>query len=97
MKKVLTIIGGIVVALIAIFVIVFVIVSSTSKKLVCKSSQGNITIMYNDETLKGYTSTGLIYDFEGQKVIANQLGTEEYISQFKTWFSINTDGTCEAK
>lgn len=47
-KKTLTIIGGIVVGLVVLGVIIFFAVSATSKKLVCKSNEGNITIMYND-------------------------------------------------
>ena len=67
MKKVLMIIGGIVVGVVVLGVIIFVVVSSTSKKLVCKSNEGNITIMYNDKTITGYTAVGLSYDLDNQK------------------------------
>ena len=54
MKKILMIIGGIMVALVLVGVIVFVVVSMTSKKLECKSDIGNITLMYTDKTVTGY-------------------------------------------
>jgi len=93
-KKVLMIIGGIVVFLIAFVVIVFFLVSSNSKKLVCKSDEGNITIMYNDKTITGYTAVGLSYDLDGQKAYAEKIGVDEYIEEFSTWFSKNTTGKC---
>lgn len=95
MKKVLTIIGGIVVALVVIIVIIFIFVSMTSEKLVCKSKEGNITIMYNDKTITGYTAKGISYDLDGQKKYAEQIGIEEYIKEFSKYFSTNTTGSCE--
>ena len=94
MKKVLMIIGGIVVGVVVLGVIIFVVVSSTSKKLVCKSNEGNITIMYNDKTITGYTAVGLSYDLDNQKKYAEQIGIDAYLNEFSTWFSTNTTGTC---
>lgn len=95
MKKILMIIGGITVATVVLAVTIFFFVSKTSEKLVCKSKEGNITIMYNDNTITGYTAVGITYDLDGQKEIAKQIGVEEYMNQFKAWFSENTTGTCE--
>lgn len=95
MKKTLMIIGGIVVGTIILFVAIFLITSATSKKLVCKSDEGNITIMYNDKTLKGYTAKNMSYEFDEQKEYAEQIGVEEYLDEFSTWFSNNTTGSCE--
>lgn len=97
MKKVLTIIGGIVVVIILFFVIMFVFTSLTSKKLECKSSEGNITIMYSDKTITGYTAVGMTYDMDAQKVVAEQMGIDAYITEFSTWFSNNTSGSCTKK
>ena len=94
MKKILMIIGGIVVGLVVLVVIIFFIVSATSEKLVCKSNEGNITIMYNDKTLTGYTATGLTYDLEAQKAYAEQIGVEAYLDEFSTLFSTKTTGSC---
>ena len=69
MKKFLMIIGGIFLFLVVAFIALFLIISATSKKLVCKSNEGNITIMYNDKTISGYTANGLSYDLDGQKSI----------------------------
>jgi len=72
-------------------------VSSNSNKLICKSSEGNITIMYNDSTITGYTASNISYDMDSQKKVASQIGIDSYISQFKTWFETNTTGSCSKK
>jgi hypothetical protein len=90
----LAIIGGFIVVIIILLVAIISIVSSNSNKLVCKSNEGNITIMYDDSTINGYVATGITYDFDQQKEVANQLGIDSYISQFTTWFETNTTGTC---
>ncbi len=95
--KTLAIIGGIVVSIIILSIIIFSLVSSTSDKLVCKSDEGNITIMYNESTIVGYTANGISYDLNQQKRIANQIGIDSYISQFTIWFETNTTGTCSVK
>lgn len=95
MKKILMVFGGIALAIIVFVVAIFMIVSFTSKKLVCKSAEGNITIMYNDETITGYTASGITYDLDGQKQIAERIGIESYLEQFSTWFKTNTTGTCK--
>lgn len=94
MKKVLTVIGGLFLGVVILIVIIFLITSSTSEKLVCKSNEGNITIMYNDKTITGYTANGITYDMDAQKKIAEEIGTEAYISQFEVWFKTNTTGSC---
>lgn len=94
MKKILMIIGGVVVGIIVFVVAIFFIVSSTSNKLVCESNEGNITIMYNDETITGYTAKGLSYDLDAQKEYAEKIGIDAYLDEFSTWFSSNTTGSC---
>lgn len=95
MKKVFMIIGIVVVALVIAGIILFKIVDITSDKLVCTSDEGNITIMYNDKALTGYKAKNISYDFDGQNDIAKEIGVEEYLEQFKVWFSTNTTGTCK--
>ena len=95
MKKVLMIIGGVVLGIAVLFIVIFAITSATSNKLVCKSDEGNITIMYNDKTITGYTANGISYDMDGQKEVAEQIGIDSYITQFRQWFSTNTTGSCE--
>ncbi len=94
MKKVLTVIGGLFLGLVIVVAIILIVTSLTSKKLVCKSNEGNITIMYNDKTITGYTAKGITYDMDGQKQIAEQIGIESYITQFESWFKTNTTGSC---
>jgi len=95
MKKVLMVIGGITVFIVLAIIIIFTVISTTSKKLVCKSKEGNITLMYNNKTITGYTAKNISYDMKEQKEIASQIGIDEYIEQFSTWFRTNTTGTCE--
>ena len=95
MKKFLIFLGTITLIAIIVFVVLFFVVWSTSEKLVCKSDEGNITIMYNDKTITGYTAHNITYDMDGQKKVAERIGIEEYIEQFKVWFESNTTGTCE--
>jgi len=95
MKKILMIVGGITLGIIALVVVIFMVMSINSKKLVCKSNKGNITLMYNDKTIKGYVANGITYNLDEQKLIAEQIGVENYIEEFSSWFSNNTDGTCK--
>ena len=94
MKKVLMVIGWIVVGIVVLIGVAFLYVSLTSEKLVCESDQGKITIMYNDKTIKGYTASGYSYDLDGQREYAEQIGIDAYIEEFSDWFSNNTNGTC---
>lgn len=95
MKKLFTIIGGIVFFAVIAGVIIFFVVSATSKKMICKSSEGNITLMYNDDTLTGYTAKGMTFDLDEQKKYAEQIGIEAYLDEFAEWFKNNTTGTCD--
>ena len=90
MKKILMIIGGLVI----LGIIVFIIVSLTSDKMVCKSDEGDITIMYTNKGITGYTANGISYDLDGQQDYAEQVGIDAYLDEFATWFSNNTTGSC---
>lgn len=84
-----------IIGLVVALVFIFNSVSSNSNKLVCESKEGNITIMYNDSTITGYTvSGGITYDFDTQKKLADQKGGEAYIDEFNKWFENNTSGSC---
>lgn len=97
MKKVLTIVGGLVVGLVVLGLAIFFFVSGTSKKLACKSSSGTITIMYNDEKLTGYTANGYTFDQDGQNDIVKQIGIDAYIQEFEAWMASEPDGSCTRK
>lgn len=92
--KTIFVIVAVVVVLVAVLVFY---VSKTSKKLVCKSKEGNITIMYDSKKIKGYTAKNIKYDLDGQKKVAEQIGIDKYLDEFEKWFSTNTTGTCERK
>ena len=87
----------IIVALVAIVgVLLFVFVFNQKDKLECKSSSGSITISFSKDDIIGYVTTGkLTYDLDKGKSAFKQLGKEEYIKQFNTWFETNTDGSCK--
>lgn len=95
MKKILMIFGGITLGVIILFIMVFTITSANSNKLVCESAEGNITIMYNDKTITGYTAVGFSYDLDGQKEYAEQVGIDAYVKEFSEWFNSNTTGSCK--
>lgn len=95
--KILAIIGGVVIGIIVLAFLIISIVSANSNKLICKSNEGNITIMYNDNEIVGYTASGMSYDLDQQKAYAKQIGVKAYLNEFSTWFSTNTTGTCETK
>lgn len=94
MKKVLMIIGGIVLAIAVLGGIIFAVISLTSSKMKCTSSNGNITIMYNDERITGYSASGMSFDLDAQNIYAKQMGIEAYLDEFEDWFVDNTGGTC---
>ena len=92
--KILAIIGGIVVGFIILFIVIFSITSASSEKLVCKSDEGNITIMYNEKGITGYTATGMSYELDTQQEYAKEIGMDAYITEFDNWFKSNTSGYC---
>ena len=80
-----------IVALAAIFAIIFF----SSDKYICMSSEGDITILYRDGKITGYTSKNINYNLKQQQAVAEKIGIEAYFEEFKTWFETNTSGTCE--
>ncbi len=92
--KILAIIGGFVVGIIVLVIAIISIVSANSNKLVCNSNEGNITIMYNDSEITGYTASEISYDFDQQKSYAKQVGIQNYLAEFSTRFQTNTTGSC---
>ena len=94
MKKGLLIFVGIVGGVVVLFGLLFGLVSISSKKMVCKSDEGDITIMYNDSQITGYTAVGISYNLEEQKILAERIGVEAYLNDFSKWFKNNTSGTC---
>ena len=96
-KKTFIIIICVILAVIILGIILFTFISSNSNKLICESKEGNITLMYNDSALVGYAATGISYDLDQQQAIAEKIGIDNYIEQFKIWFENNTTGTCRVK
>ncbi len=96
MKKVLIIIGSVLLGFVTLGCVIFAIVSLTSHKLRCTSSRGDITIMYNDEQITGYNAKNISYDMDGANDYVKEVGgIENYLIEFNDWFVENTSGTCE--
>ncbi len=79
------------------FIAIFYIAYKNSDQLVCTSSQGNITLIYNEYTIMGYKATNFTYDLDEQQDIAEEIGVGEYLEEFKAWFQDAMDGTCVIK
>ena len=92
--KIFLLIGIVIVVVIVLFFVIFSIVSANSDKLICKSSYGDITIMFNETEITGYVSNGISYDLDGQKEYARRVGINAYIEEFENWFFSNTSGYC---
>lgn len=93
-KKSLKIIE-IITALVIVVLLIIIFKNVFSNKLVCKSDEGNITIMYNDDTITGYTSKNISYDLKTQREIVKNMGVKDYLDSFSIWFSENTTGDCQ--
>ncbi len=103
---ILGIIFGVLFLLIVIIVIVALLFVRSSKNvepidntkhLVCTSSEGKITLNYNDDEIIDYTADKITYNQESQQKLFEKYGAESYMEQFNTWFEKNTSGTCVIK
>ena len=93
-KKLLLI--GLVIFIVAIFGIIM-FVSSNSNKLICKSSKGKLTIMYDEERVTGYTTAGFEFDMDYSNDLIEEIGLDEFLTSFEEMFEQKYDGTCEIK
>ena len=82
--------------------IVLFIISKSSNKLVCESSQGDITFTYSKDRLTGNTTTSR----NGQEITIDMIkaneyvethGLAEFLEDFKEEFESETGGTCTYK
>lgn len=92
--KFLCIIGAIVIGFVLLFMLAFGLLSLGTEKLICKSSEGSITLNYDKSGIRGYTAVGMSYDLDGQQEYAKKVGIDAYLSEFSDWFSENTSGEC---
>lgn len=90
---VVPIVGAILLGLFILGIALYFLLGS-SKKMECKSSEGNIMIMYNDKTLTGYKVYNMTYEFEEQREYAEKIGVDSYLKEFNEWFLNNTSGKC---
>lgn len=97
MKNVFIVIGSIFLSFVVLLVALFIIGYVSLDKLECKSSEGNITIMYSEDEIVAYTANGINYDLDKQKKVAENIGVDAYMEEFSIWFSTNTTGTCKRK
>lgn len=95
MKKGLKILLSVIAAVILLVIAVFVIVSLTSKKMVCEKDDKKITIMYSETKINGYTAKNLSYNLDEQSKYAESIGIEKYIDEFEEMFEKSIGGTCK--
>ena len=93
-KKIVFIILGVIIGLVVLAVSLVFILTSNSDKMVCKSSKGNITILYNEKGITGYTAYNVTYNLEEQQKYAKEIGINKYLKEFNEFFTNNTDGSC---
>lgn len=94
-KKALFITLGFVGAIILVIALFVVFFFANTKKLVCKSTQGNITLRYTKKEIVGYTAKNMTYDLDEQQQYSREIGVDAYLKEFTEWFENNTDGTCK--
>lgn len=94
MKKGFTVILVIVTIGLVLVNVPFMMTLFASNKLKCKSNEGNITLMYNDNTVTYFLTNDIYYDLDSQKAMIEKIGINDYIDNFSNWFSGNTSGKC---
>jgi len=93
-KKIFLVIAAFIVLAVVIMVIFTLFNKDTTKELVCKSNNGNITLYYDNNRISGYTANGYTYDLLSESEHAMEIGIEKYMQEFSTIFINNTAGTC---
>lgn len=89
------VLGVILLLIIVLSIGILVYTSVTSKRLVCTSSNGNITIMYKKNRISGYVAKGIIYNLEEQNEYAKQVGIDTYLAEFTKLFETKFNGICK--
>ena len=73
----------------------FAFIDTATKKMVCESNMGTISITYNKTTIVGYKSNKITYNLYEQRTYADEVGIKQYLDEFEQWFQENTQGTCK--
>lgn len=93
-KWFLVVCGAVILSVVVMVVFVLVNDGDNSKQLVCQSNEGNITLVYDNNTVVGFTASTYTYDLLSEKERAEEMGVEKYIDEFASIFNTNTMGTC---
>lgn len=95
-SQAISIICGVIVAVALIGIVIWGVIISRTRRLECTSSEGDITVMYDDHGVTGYSaSTTFDFDLGHQQSYAEHVGIEAYLTEFEEWFLNNTgDGVC---
>jgi len=73
------------------------LVSDNTNKLVCKSNEGNVTILYTENGVVGYTAVGIDFDLDSAQSEAYSMGVDNYLEEYKSNFESTTSGKCTYK
>ena len=63
--------------------------------LFCGSDKDDITLYYNHEKIVDYKSNGMELNLENQNKLFKNLGKDEYIKQFKSWYKKTSGVDCK--
>lgn len=97
--KIVLIVIGAFFGFIALIFGIIAIVAQNSDKLVCRAnyngSDRELTIMYDENGLKGYMAINMDFDYDQQKHYADLIGTDAYFQEFSKMFEQKFSGVCE--
>ena len=92
---IILIIFGVFIGIIILIVVsLFTVVSNSSNTLVCTSDKGDITLIYNENEIIGYSASGITYDLDDEKEVSKKIGISAYLEEFNNQFELNTGGKC---
>ncbi len=92
--KILAIIGGVLVAIIAMIFIAFAIIRTSSNRIECKSEEKSLTVYFNNETIIGYSAKNVNFNIDTAKNTVNLSGIDDYVSTLQTWYETYVGGKC---
>ena len=74
---------------------VYTYMNMATKKMVCTSNAGTITLTYNKDTIVGYRADKITYNIYEQRTYADEIGIKQYLDEFENWFKETTKGSCK--
>ncbi len=92
--KILAIIGGVFVAIIAMIFIAFAVIKSSSNRIECTSKGKSLTVYFNNETITGYSAKNVNFNIDTAKNTVSSSGIDNYVKTLQTWYETYVGGKC---